>query len=135
MVVGLISWIFKLVNIKISTYMIFPFGIEKEAEIYCTSAKVALKSQEKSIGPQIADMANNLIVNGVVDFPYSTILQFMVTWTEQAVRANGWNIQDEDGVSWWIGLYAQSYIQTMNNNEHSFDEIFKAVFVKYFELR
>lgn len=111
------------------------FCIEKEAEIYCTSAKVALKSQEKSIGPQIADMANNLIVNGVVDFPYSTILQFMVTWTEQAVRANGWNIQDEDGVSWWIGLYAQSYIRAMNNNEHSFDEIFKAVFVKYFELR
>lgn len=27
--------------------MIFPFGIEKEAEIYCTSTKVALKSQEK----------------------------------------------------------------------------------------
>lgn len=77
MVVGLISWIFKLVNIKISTYMIFPFGIEKEAEIYCTSAKVALKSQEKSIGPQIADMANNLIVNGVVDFH---IRQFYNSW-------------------------------------------------------
>ena len=45
------------------------------------------------------------------------------------------NIQDEDGVSWWIGLYAQSYIRAMNNNEHSFDEIFKAVFIKYFEIR
>ena len=76
--------------------MIFPFCIEKEAEIYCTSTKVALK---------------------------------------QAVRANGWNIQDEDGVSWWIGLYAQSYIRAMNNNEHSFDEIFKTVFIKYFEIR
>ncbi len=113
--------------------MIFPFGIEKEAEIYCTSTKVALKSQERNIEPQIAGMANNLIVKGVVNFPYSTILQFMVTWTEQAVRANGWNIQDEDGVSWWIGLYAQSYIRAMNNNEHSFDEIFKAVFIKYFK--
>ena len=34
--------------------MIFPFGIEKEAEIYCTSTKVALKSQERNIEPQIA---------------------------------------------------------------------------------
>ena len=115
--------------------MIFPFGIEREAEIYCTSAKVALRSQEKSIEPQIADMANNLIVKGVLNFSYSTILQFMVTWTEQAVRANGWNIQDEDGVSWWIGLYAQSYILAMNKNEHSFEEIFKTVFVKYFETK
>ena len=115
--------------------MIFPFGIEREAEIYCTSAKVALRSQEKSIEPQIADMANNLIVKGVLNLSYSTILQLMVTWTEQAVRANGWNIQDEDGVSWWIGLYAQSYIRAMNNNEHSFEEIFKTVFVKYFETK
>lgn len=115
--------------------MIFPFGLEREAEIYCTSTKVALKSQGKSIELQIADMANNLITMGAINLPYPTILQFMVTWTEQAIRANGWSIQDEDGASWWIGLYAQSYIQAINNNEHSFDEIFKTVFIKYFETK
>ena len=68
--------------------MIFPFGIEKEAEIYCTSTKVALKSQERNIEQQIAGLANNLIVKGVVYFPFSTIIQFLVTWPERAVRAN-----------------------------------------------
>lgn len=57
--------------------MIFPFGIEKEAEIYCTSTKVALKSQERNIEPQIAGMANNLIVRVWL---ISHIQQFYNSW-------------------------------------------------------
>lgn len=111
--------------------MIFPFGIEKEAEIYCTSTKVALAREAKEIEPQIVEMANNLVAMGTINLPYSTILQFMVTWTEQAVKTVGWDIHNEDSVSWWIGLFTESYIRA--TDAHSFDEIFKTVFISYFK--
>ncbi|MBP3482808.1 MAG: hypothetical protein J6K28_05390 [Alistipes sp.] len=113
--------------------MIFPFGIEKEAEIYCTSTKVALAKQAKEIESQIAEMASNLAAMGTINLPYSTILQLMVTWTEQAVKTVGWDINNEDGVSWWIGLFAKSYIQAKNDDTLSFDKIFKTVFTSYFK--
>ena len=113
--------------------MIFPFGIEKEAEIYCISTKIALSKQVDEIESEIIEMADNLVAMDAVNLPYSTILQFMVTWTEQAVKSVGWNVFDEDGVSWWIGLFTKSYIRAKNDNSYSFDEIFKAVFIKYFK--
>lgn len=113
--------------------MIFPFGIDKEAEIYCTSTKIALSQQAQEIEPQIAAMANNLISMGTIQLPHTTLLQLMTTWTEQAVQTNGWDIRDEDGVSWWIGLYTKSYLRALNDTTYSFDEIFKTIFVKYFK--
>lgn len=112
--------------------MIFPFGIEKEAQIYCISTKIALSRQSSVIESEITDMANNLIAMGAVSLPYSTIVQCMITWVEQAVETAGWNIRDEDSVSWWIGLFAKSYIQAKNDNTLVFDDIFKAVFIRYF---
>ena len=113
--------------------MIFSFGIEKEAEIYCLSTKVALAKQAKEIEPQIVEMSNNLVAMGTINLPYSTILQLMVTWVEQAVKTVEWNINNEDDVSWWIGLFAKSYIQAKNDDPLSFDEIFKTVFISYFK--
>lgn len=113
--------------------MIFLFGIEKEAEIYCLATKVALVKQAKEIELEIVEMSNNLVAMGTINLPYSTILQFMVMWTEQAVKTVGWDINDEDSVSWWIGLFAKSYIHAKNDDTHSFDEIFKSVFITYFK--
>lgn len=112
--------------------MTFPFGIEKEAEIYCKSAKFAMALQASDIESQIADMANNMKINGTIGLPYTTVLNYMVSWTEDAVIKSGWNLIDEDGVSWWIGLFTQSYIRATDDYPHSFDEIFTQVFIRYF---
>lgn len=111
--------------------MIFLFGIEKEAEIYCNSAKFALVQQAKETEVQIAEIANNIANSGAINLPFTTILNNMVSWVEDAVIKSGWDIRDEDGVAWWISLFTQSYIQA-SQTVRSFDEIFKSVFIKYF---
>ena len=113
--------------------MIFPFGIKKEAEIYCNSAKFALTRQVKEIEPQIASIANNMINNGTINLPYEIILEDMVRWVESAVKDSGWDLRDEDGASWWIGILATSYLRAKGGYNHSFEDIFQKVFIKYFQ--
>lgn len=114
--------------------MIFPFGIEKEAEIYCNSAKFALARQAKEIECQITEMAENLKCHSITDLSYTEILDLVVFWTEDAVRKNGWDIRDEDGVAWMIGLFTKSYIKA-SGTMRSFDEIFQQIFIKYFRSK
>lgn len=113
--------------------MIFTFGIEKEAEIYCTSTKIALSQQTAEVESQISEIAAELEYSSTINMPYETLVNEMVSWTEVAVQSSGWNLRDEDGVSWWIGIFAKSYIRAKNKSTHSFDEIFRDVFVRYFK--
>lgn len=115
--------------------MIFAFGIEKEAEIYCASTKIAFSQQATEIESQIAEIAAELECSSTIDMPYDAILNEMVSWTEVAVKSSGWNLLDEDGVSWWIGIFTQSYIRAKHNDTPSFDKIFKSVFINYFKYR
>ena len=114
--------------------MIFPFGIEKEAEIYCNSAKFALERQAKDTEYQITQMADNLKCHGIAHLPYTEILDLMVFWTEDAVRKSGWDSRDEDGVAWMIGLFTKSYIKA-SGTTRSFEEIFQQIFIKYFRTK
>ena len=112
--------------------MIFPFGIEKEAEIYCNSAKFEIARQKRELEWQIGSMSNDLRRLGVSQMSYERIVDLIVFWSENMVKQSGWDLRDEDGAAWWIGLYTQSYLRAVGYCNYSFEDIFKQAFIRYF---
>ncbi|MGN0006804.1 MAG: hypothetical protein ACI35T_01765 [Alistipes sp.] len=62
---------------------------------------------------------------------YTTILN----WVESAVIKSGWSLTDEDGVTWWIGLFLREYLRVADSKHYhlKYDVVFKDLFIKYFE--
>lgn len=112
--------------------MIFPFGIEKEAEIYCNSAKYEINKQQFELESQINFMADNFRRLGINEKSYKEIIGYIVFWSETMVKQSGWDIRDEDGAAWWIGLYTKSYLRAVGYCNHTFEDIFKQSFIQYF---
>lgn len=112
--------------------MIFPFGIVKEAEIYCNSAKFEIARQKQALEWQITSMAEDLKQFGIKEMPYERVIEQIVFWSECMVKQSGWDLRDEDGAAWWIGLYTQSYLRAVNDSNSSFEDIFKQAFIRYF---
>lgn len=108
------------------------FGLQKEAEIYCTSTKVALQQNYAELTPMINDMAMNLNSTGAANFDKSVITKLIATWAEQNISGAGGNINDEESASWWIGILIKSYMKASQTSE-TFDELFKESFIKYFK--
>ena len=112
--------------------MYFPFGINKESEIYCIASKTPFVLDQmtewertSSIG---VDFSHGWHFNNE-DYPR------IVEWVESAVIQSGWSLIDEDGVTWWIGLFIRAYLRVADGEyKHSkYDNIFKQVFIEYFK--
>lgn len=108
----------------------FPFGIEKEAEIYCRASKVGL-STDANAPKVIKEMADNLAANGIKEFPKQEIFGAIAHWTRRAVE--DLNDDSEDNVAWWIALYCSSVIKaTMPDCSFDYDDIYKYAFKDYY---
>lgn len=108
----------------------FPFGLEKEAEIYCRASKVGL-STDTNAPRVIKEMADNLIANDIKMFPKQEIFNVIAHWTRRAVE--DLNDDSEDNVAWWIALYCSSVINAKRPDcSFYYDEIFKYAFKDYY---
>lgn len=109
----------------------FPFGIEKEAEIYCNSAKFSLANHADIYNESIDKYANHFKRSGVMFWDIDRFSTEVIGWTKFAVIKQGWSEMDEDGVAFYIGLFTKGYCRAISNPT-LFDAIFKKSFVKYF---
>lgn len=109
----------------------FPFGIEKEAEIYCNSAKFSLSNHSNIYDKSVDKYANHFKTSGVIYWDIERFSSEMIIWTKFAVTQQGWNESDEDGVAFYIGLFTKGYCHAINKPS-LFDSIFKKAFIKYY---
>lgn len=108
----------------------FPFGLKKEAEIYCRASKLGL-STDPNAPKIISEMADNLTNSEIMSFSKEEVLDAIAIWTRDVVKKT--NDETEDNVAWWIALYCCSVIKAMTtNNTFTYDEIFKYAFINYY---
>ena len=110
---------------------VFIFGIEIEADIYCTSSKIGLASDPKAI-----DVINHLkevyIEENRVNMSLDEISDFIVLLCNKNALHQITDREDEQGVAWTIALLAKAYI-AVSRRVMSYDELFKRSFIKYYD--
>lgn len=113
--------------------MFFIWGIEKEAEIYCSSVKITIKKkQSDDLEEQLNQMADEMCSKGWESLPRSMVVASLVRNVEEEVSSMGWSLTDEDGVSWFLGLLCKSFVRSMRFRQESFDKLFTECFIAYF---
>lgn len=105
--------------------------LEINADIYCMSAKLAIDMQGDLLMARIRMMADDMRKQNQQLMQYNTFIEKIVDWTKESIVAEGWSITDEDGISWFIALYAKAY--SIIRPEYSFDRIFKDAFKLYYQ--
>lgn len=113
--------------------MLFPLGIKQEAEIYLRASITGLQCRQSYVDSFVLDASANLKQMNIETYPYESVVKAIVKWTEQAVLENDWDLCDEDGVAWFIGLYSKSYIASLASSDIEYCKLFKDCFIKYFE--
>ncbi|MGM9824275.1 MAG: hypothetical protein ACI30Q_07870 [Muribaculaceae bacterium] len=113
--------------------MEFQFGIEKEAEIYCKSSIISMKQQQIAIEPKIEAMCHDMISMELESCDYEKVVELICFWTKKYVVNSGWDIDDEGGVSWFLGLLCTAYVRSLRNSICPFEKIFKSCFINYFK--
>lgn len=109
----------------------FPFGLEKEAEIYCTSSKFGL-STEPNATLAISEWAEYFNRAEICRASMQEILDSVATVTRNAVE----HMEDdsEDNVAWIMALVVSGIIKAKKPDcPLSYDEIFKYGFTDYYE--
>lgn len=113
--------------------MDFIWGVDKEAEIYCTSAKVSIKKQQgEDLEKVLNEISTHMLLNNWEDAPRTKVVNTIVGMVENDVKVEGWSLTDEDGVAWFMGLYCKSFIRSLRKRQESFDDLFKECFIDYF---
>lgn len=116
--------------------MEFIWGVDKEAEIYCTSVKVSIKNQQgEELENVLNDISTQMLLDNWEDAPRMKVIHSIVSFVENDVKAEGWSLNDEDGVAWFMGLYCKSFIRSLRRRQESFDDLFKQCFKEYFKKR
>lgn len=109
--------------------VLFPFGLDKEADIYYMSALNALR-----IDPQVPvvtqDMAANMRSSGLQHMSLHEVISLIVRWTKESIQEQG--TYDENSVAWMIALYVKSYELACSPNSIPFKEVYTTCFKKYY---
>lgn len=109
----------------------FPFGLKREAEIYCTSSKVGL-STEPNAPLAINRWADYFTQADICEASMQEVLDSVATVTRNAVE----HMKDdsEDNVAWIMALVVSGIIKAKKPDcPLSYDEIFKYGFTDYYE--
>lgn len=109
----------------------FYFGIEKEADIYCSSSKIGLSSdpQANNVIRQLKDV---FLHDRKVNLPMDKISDFIVLLCDDNVLGQIDDHEDEKGVAWTIALLSKAYIAA-STIPCSYDSLFKQCFIKYYK--
>lgn len=116
--------------------MNFAFGIDNEAEIYRISSAVAIKNKGNEVIPVLNNMTKLLVANAITEnSPYSSVINKICSLVEEDVKSYNWDVCDEDGVSFIMGLYCKAYIRSLRKSIRTYDIMFKDCFKEYFRTK
>ena len=105
-----------------------------EAEIYYISFRHSAARQGEPLQHRINHMARQLEGSDIVHLPYLQAVNRIVTMVKGLMRNEGWELNDVDGVSWFLGLIVTAYIRALGTfNMRTDKEVFIECFNRYFE--
>lgn len=109
-------------------------GMPSEAEIYYISFRHSAARQGEPLQHRINYMARQLEGSDVVHLPYNQAVTRIVMMVKGMMRDEGWQLNDVDGVSWFLGLTVTAYIRALSTfNQRTDREVFIECFNRYFE--
>lgn len=103
-----------------------------DANIYCNSSKIALSKRSHEYLQMIKEQAETYKRY----FEYNPLsfdqkCQMIVELSKECVKDSGWDLNDVDGVSWFIGNITDAMI--IAEAVPSYDDTFKKCFKMYFD--
>lgn len=108
---------------------------DQDAEIYCFSAKNALARMHDELVPRISDMATTLRLQHIETLAYDSVIQRLTEFSIADMGIFGYLKNDKEQAVWFIGLWTKAYEEALDGiGFHTFDETFKRVYKKYWEL-
>lgn len=112
--------------------MYFPFGIDIEAEIYCRSSKIGLVSQADFVEEASTAFAKEMRDADITHMSFDRVVSYIVGKAREACRMNGWSMTNEEGISWFIGMFTKGYIKAVGIMAKPYETVFKACFKQHF---
>lgn len=107
--------------------------LEQDAEIYYSSYRLAVSKQGESIQYRINMLAKSLANSTIVRIPLNQAINWILSYVKEEMGHEGWQLDDVDGVSWFLGLYASSYVRALGMMALVTErEVFVKGFVQYF---
>lgn len=103
-----------------------------EAVIYCISATKAINETSDKQKYAIEEQAQYFIDTEFNKESYDYAISKIVEWSQEFSIKQGWSIEDEEGMSWFLGLFNKAYEIRLGNNHIPFNKIFKDSFIKHF---
>ena len=103
------------------------------ADIYCRASKVGLAERDRDF----LNMIQQTIELWKKDIQiqkmnYEELVNLIVVNSRDAITKNNWNINDFDGVSWFIGNFTDIITNVRKEYNFSYDQLFKDAFNKYY---
>ena len=107
--------------------------LEQDAEIYYSSYRLAVSKQGESIQYRINMLAKSLANSTIVRIPLNQAINLILSYVKEEMGHEGWQLDDVDGVSWFLGLYDSSYVRALGMMALVTErEVFVKGFVQYF---
>ncbi len=116
--------------------MEFPLGYELEASIYANSVKLTVNkhlSSDSQLNNEVNLVTNDINNNfAFYNIELDNLVNFLLRKTINSVKQEGWRLDDEDGIGWYLGLYITAYLRSQRPL-YDFDTLFKTAFIKHFK--
>lgn len=118
--------------------MEFPFGIDKEAQIYLSSAQTSMAVNRAIAEKQFPTFIHFFEEEGMGNASYEEIVDYILDYTiglvnvhKQNFPTQGWDIRDEESISWFLIMLSLAF-EKFSSHRISSDKLFIDVFKKHF---
>ena len=92
-----------------------------------------MKNQGEQLDIVINQTAEQMRIDNWEGADREKVIKTIVSFVEENVKSEGWSLIDEDGVSWFLGIYCKAFVRSLRYRQESFDAIFKQCFKEYFK--
>ena len=104
-----------------------------DAQVYLNASKISLSKRTIENLNIIDEQARNF--KNIFDNYFLTLddkCDLILDYTRQSVKGSGWDLNDIDGVTWFIGNFTDAMVKSGAIDDY--DEMFVKCFKKYFNL-
>ena len=104
-----------------------------DAQIYLNASKISLSRRSAEYLSVIDEQARSF--KNIFDNYFMTIddkCNLILDYTRQSVKGSGWDLNDVDGVTWFIGNFTDAMVKSGAIDDY--DTMFVKCFKKYFNL-
>ena len=104
-----------------------------DAQIYLNASKISLSRRTAEYLSVIDEQARSF--KNIFDNYFMTIddkCNLILDYTRQSVKGSGWDLNDVDGVTWFIGNFTDAMVKSGAIDDY--DTMFVKCFKKYFNL-